>query len=182
MREYTLETVWPIPPADVQAEVIAFWLKESALSEGKARERADQLLVICRDDDRKIAGVSTALPILVDSLGLRCYFFRAFIGRSHRVRGLRSTKLIHRLVRQSYAVLNDRYQRGFDSSVVGLYLEIENPSIQRRRDELVWSDDGANVVFIGLLPNGHHARVCYFDNARIPQSLLPKSARERRLE
>lgn len=168
MRQYTFESVWPSPSADIREEAVSFWLEESALSKGKAMERARQLLVVCRDAEGTIAAVSTAIPSLVKTLGLHCFYFRAFVGRAHRAQGLRGSKVIHKLVHESYDVLNDRFQRGIDSHCVGLHLEIESRSIQRHRNELVWTDDGANVVFLGVLPNGRQSRVWYFEKAKLP--------------
>ena len=169
MGEFVFECVWPDPTAEVQAEAVHFWLAESALSQGKAIERAVQLLIVCRGADGRVAAVSTALPSHVESLGLRCFYFRAFVGQLHRARGLRSSKLIHRLVYESYGVLNQRFHQGIDPDVFGLYLEIENSSILRNRNELVWSDLGANITYIGVLPDGRHARVWYFEDARLPR-------------
>jgi hypothetical protein len=168
MGEYSFEAVWPSPSDAIRTEVVEFWLRESALPEGKAVERAAQLLVVCRDAGGAVAAVSTVVPSRAPTLGLRCFYFRALVGRTHRARGLRGSKLIYRLIRASYDALNERFQRGIDRDIVGLYLEVENPSVQRHRNELVWTDLGANIVFVGALPGGRHARVWYFDNAKIP--------------
>jgi hypothetical protein len=167
-RTYCCQTVWPDPPGHVRAEAVAFWLRESALSEGRACERAPQLVAVCRDAAGNLAAVSTALPTLVPRLGLRCFFFRAFVGRAHRTRGLRPSRLIQQLLLHSYEALNRRFQQGRDPDVVGLYLEIENARIVRHRRELVWSDLGANIIFVGVLPGGRQARVWYFDGAKLP--------------
>jgi hypothetical protein len=170
MAEYSFETVWPNPSDHVRTEAADFWLEESALSAGKAVERAGQLLVVGRDFDETIAAVSTAVPSFAAIIGLRCFYFRAFVGQAHRARGLCGSKLIYRLIRKSYDALNERYQQGIDPDVVGLYLEVQNPSAQRHRHQLVWTDQGANIVFVGTLPGGRHARVWYFDHAKIPRN------------
>ena len=176
MCRYTFETVWPNPAKNTRDEVVDFWLEERVLAQGKAEERAAQLLVVCRHIDGVVAAVSTAMPTFVERLGLRCFYFRAFVGPAHRVRGLRSSKVIHQLVRKSYDALNARFQQGIDVDCVGLYLEIENPNLQRHRNELIWTDDGASVVFVGISPGGHHARIWYFDKAKLPRpvsNMLP---------
>ena len=168
MHEYSYKTVWPSPSEDVRAAVVDFWAKESALSKGQAVGRAGQLVVVCRNTDGMVAAVSTAVPDFARHLGLWCFYFRAFVGRAHRARGLRGSKLIHRLIRNSYDALNERFQQGIDPDVVGLYLDVENPSAQRHRNELIWTDLDANIVFVGMLPGGRHARVWYFDHAKVP--------------
>ena len=168
MEQYSYEVVWPNPSDATRTNVVDFWLQESALAKGKAIERAEQLLVVCRDLDGKVAAVSTVVPSIVSTLGLRCFYFRAFVGRDHRTKGLRASHLIYRLIRQSYDALNERFQTGIDPDVVGLYMEVENRSVQRHRNERIWTDLGANLVFVGRLPGGRHARVWYFENAKIP--------------
>ena len=98
-NRYSFESVWPDPSTEICAEAVDFWVQENALSEGKAMERASQLLIACRDCDGNIAAVTTVVPSLVATLGLRCFYFRAFVGRKHRALGLKGSKLIYQLIR-----------------------------------------------------------------------------------
>ena len=168
MNDYRFEVVWPNPPDELRDEVIRFWLNESAITEGVGRERAAQLVVVGRDPSGHVAAVSTAQPCHIANLGFRCFFFRSFVGRDHRVVGLRPTGLIQRLIHTSYQHLNARFQQGLDADVLGLYFEIENKSTARNRRELVWTDLGANIVFVGILPQERQARAWYFESARLP--------------
>ena len=167
MSQFTFETAWPNPPHDIRDEVVEFWGREGVLSHGQASERAAQLLIVCRRSTGAVAGVSTAMPTFVERLGLRCFYFRSYIGKPYRTQGLRRLRIIHQVIRRSYDVLNTRFQQGIDKEMVGLYMEIENRSVKRLRNELVWTDLGANIVFTGMSPNGHHTRVWYFDRARL---------------
>ncbi len=72
------------------------------------------------------------------------------------------------ILHESYRVLNQRYRDGLDRDVLGLYAEMENPSIRRNRNEAVWQDDGMNFVYIGKTPDGKHQRVWYFGGRRVP--------------
>ncbi len=112
-------------------------------------------------------GVSTAVRLFVQQLGVECFYYRTFIAPVARVRGLRSTNLGWQVLHASYRVLNDRFQQGFDRQVLGLYAEIQNRSIMRHRREAVWQDDGMNFVFIGRTAEGNHCRVWYFEKACI---------------
>lgn len=169
MNRYVIQRVWPDAEASIQREVVDFWLREAAMPEGRALERASQLVVIGRTKDaQEVAGVTTVLRCFQDQLGFECYFFRAFVGKAHRARGLRSTQLIQRLIRETYDVLNERYQSGCDPEVPGLYFEIENSNVVRNRTELVWRDCDANVVYIGTSPSNRQRRIWYFQNAVLP--------------
>lgn len=117
---YQLEAVWPTPPSNVREEVVRFWTAENALpSRSDAEERAFQLLVVARDVDGHVAGVSTAVRTFVPQLGFDCFFYRTFVGQKHRTRGLRSTKLFWNILLASYRLLNERFLRGNDPGVLG---------------------------------------------------------------
>lgn len=166
---YQLENVWPKPSGTVREEVVNFWLAESALPNRPiAEERAHQLLVVTRNENGEVAGVSTAVPALIPQLGFECFYYRTFVGSAARTRGLRSTKLFWRILLESHRLLNERFLRGCDPGVPGLYAEIESPSMMRSRSDLVWRDEGMNAVYIGRTQDGRHIRVWYFDGARIP--------------
>ena len=166
--DYRLEPVWPTPTADVQQDVVRFWLAESALpSLASAQARAPELLVVARDPNGQIAGVSTAVRVFVSQLGFECFYYRTFVGRAHRARGLLSTGVFWSLLRTSYGVLNERFRHGRDPGVLGIYAEIENASLMRVCEEAVWQDQGMNAVYIGRTPDGRHVRVWYFDSARV---------------
>jgi hypothetical protein len=166
---YQLEGVWPTPSDSVREEVVKFWHTELPMSDLTAtQERAHQLLVVARDPDGHVAGVSTALRMRVDRLGFKCFFYRTFVGMVHRTRGIRSTELVWDILQESYRILNNRFHLGFDPDTLGVYAEMENSTIMRVRNEAVWQDNGMNFVFIGKTQNGQHIRVWYFDGARIP--------------
>ena len=166
---YIFESVWPDPSEPTRQDVIEFWRAEGALSVGAAAERASQLLVVCREKiDNHIAAVSTVLPHFLAQLELNCFYFRSYVGVKHRVRGIQASPLIQHLLLASYSELNQAHKSGRTSGEVGLYMEIQNQSILRHRRELVWNDRGANIVFVGKLPGGGHARIWYFEHATLP--------------
>jgi hypothetical protein len=166
---YQLDAVWPTPSAAVRADVVRFWLAEGALpNRPTAEERAHQLLVVAREPNGRVAGVSTAVRAIVPQLGFQCFFYRTFVGRAHRTHGLRSTGLFCRILLESYRVLNERFRRGIDPDVLGGYSEIESTSIMQACKDVIWQDSGMNAVYIGRTQDGRHIRVWYFDGARIP--------------
>lgn len=166
--DYSIEIVWPKPTEGVRVEVVGFWAKESAVAPDEAAPRSRQLACVARNASGEIAGVSTAKAVVVPQLGFSCFNYRSFVGRRHRTIGLKSTDLARRLLFDSYHTLNTRYASGRDPEVLGLFIEVENRSAMRRRNELVWNDFGANVVYVGRSARGCHCRVWYFEGARLP--------------
>lgn len=166
--DYHIESVWPQATPEIQAQVVQFWQDQGAIpNAAQARERASELLLVVHTPDKQIAAVSTARSVLVRQLGLPCYYYRMFVARDHRSHGLATTDIVRQVLFRSYQTLNARFVAGTDRDCVGLYMEIENPSVQRNRNETIWQDFGANAVYIGKTPAGHHARVWYFEGSRI---------------
>lgn len=167
---YELKCVWPSPAELVQERVIRFWKAEGALPHSSAAgDRARQLLVVANDAAGNVAGVSTAVRMTVPQLGFDCFYYRTFVGKDSRARGLRSTGLVWDILRESYRLLNRRFSQGIDCEVLGIYAEMENRSIMRNCRDAIWRDVGTNFVFIGRTPEGRHQRVWYFDGAKIPR-------------
>ena len=171
---YQFATVWPEASTTVREDVVRFWLDESALpNRAAAEERAHQLVVVAEDANGQVAGVSTAARAFIHQLGFECFYYRTFVGRANRTQGSRGTKLFCEILLTSYRFFNERFARGCDPGVLGLYAEIESQSIMRVRSELVWRDSGMNVVYVGRTPDGRHQRGWYFDGARVPGYALP---------
>ena len=125
---------------------------------------------MARDNSGAIVGTSTAIPVHIERLGFRCFFYRSYVRPDYRIRGVRSTGVVWEILRASHQHLNERFRHGHDSDVLGLYLEIENPSIAKDHSELMWHGEGMNVVYIGSTSDGHPIRTWYFDKARAPQN------------
>lgn len=168
LAAYQMVSVWPAPDHITKCAVEDFWLAEHAMPPEAIATRSQELVIVAYHPCGAVAAVSTAVPVYVPQLELTCFYYRTYVGRVHRVIGVRSTQLAWRVLAESYRVLNARYQNGIDPSVKGLYLEIENRSLMRLRNETIWKDFGANAVFIGRNPDGQHCRVWYFEGTRIP--------------
>lgn len=144
-------------------------MHEAQLPLADAVERSQQLVAIAQTSAADIAATCTAFPIMIESLGFKCFYYRTFVGRRHRSIGLWSEQLAYRMLVKSYHLLNDRFRAGCDQDVLGVYLEIENPKIQKIRSEPVWQSGGVQFVYVGKTASqGKHCRAAYFDGARIP--------------
>lgn len=162
---YRLYSVWGQPSESDREDVTQFWIDNGAFESISANsERAKQLVVVARDLTGAVAGVSTAVPRMVDQLGFRCFYYRTFVGTGHRNMAVLSKEILL----YSYEILAHCFQRGEDADVLGLFLEIENADIMRHLNYAVWELDGMNVVYIGKSRRGFHCRVWYFGGARVP--------------
>jgi hypothetical protein len=167
--DYQFEAAWPCPTPELFSDVVRFWTAESALSVDVALQRARQLLVVARTSQRVVAAVSTAVRVHVRQLGFECFYYRTYVGRRHRARGLVGTGLLQTVARKSFDVLEARFLSGIDRDVLGIYMETENRKLMRVWNVPVWQEMGANIVYIGRTPEGCDMRVWYFAGARLPR-------------
>ena len=82
---YEYQNVWKRITPELAEEITAFWVAESALPKGaKPDARAQQVVVIMRDDKGAIAAVSSAVPRVVPRLRQVLYYYRTFCGAADR--------------------------------------------------------------------------------------------------
>ena len=165
---FTLSNVWPAPDGATRQSIIDFWSANEAMPASgpqSGARRSQQVVVIAREQQTgEIAGVSTAVATHIDFLGFPCFYYRTFVAPEHR----KSWVLSKEIFLNSYRILNERFQEGHNSDVLGLIIEVQNEDLQRHLNYAVWALDGMNVVYVGKSPQGVHRRVWYFEGARIP--------------
>ncbi len=72
---YQLSPVWPEPADEIRDEFLRFGTG-AVTNAATAQERSRQLLVVTRDVDGHVVGVSTAVRVLVHQLGFECFYYR----------------------------------------------------------------------------------------------------------
>lgn len=147
-------------PALVE-KVIELWVAQKVLNETQAEKRAEELLIVATDiETDDIVGVCTTYLASPIALRMPLWHFRTFVAPNYRQNDI-AFHLLH-LARDFHEA---QYTAGADTRGRGLYMEIENPIIQRHRNEAVWPS--SKMVFVGYNSAGHHCRVHYFPGARI---------------
>lgn len=142
-------------------QVTELWVTQKVLTETQARQRAEELLFVAIDDKNdEIAGVCTTYLRTPPTLKMPLWHFRTFVAPDYRQKDV-AFHLLHLAIEYH----ESRFISDVDSSGRGLYMEIENPIIQRYRNEAVWPSSG--MVFVGCNARGDHCRVRYFPGAKI---------------
>ncbi len=158
---FRIENVRQPPKAQRQEQAVAMWLREGVLPEAEARRRAAELLMVAVDEhDPALVGVCTTYLQMHAGLRLPLWYFRVFVAPDHRGRDI-GFHLLH-AARDFH---EQQFTSGSDVSGCGLYMEIENPIIQKYRNEAVWPS--SRMTFIGYNARGDHCRVYYFPGARL---------------
>ncbi|MEQ9468556.1 MAG: hypothetical protein RLN88_14185 [Ekhidna sp.] len=140
-------------------EVINFWVAENALNEDQARKRVDQIALIARGDDNQVIGVSTMAKRLYEPIGKTFWVFRAFVAEGHRQQGV-----VLQLISEAKEHLNNRFNEGKDSDVIGILLKVQSPILMKHFPQATWPR--TQFHFVGI-EDGCHIRISYFDGAKI---------------
>lgn len=170
MSGLSLQRAWLRSDHAQAMDAVAFWLRHGALPSDEAWRRTSELVAlarIARDDDAEaeVSGISTATAIHCPLLDLPMYYLRMFIAPRHR-----RPEVARELLAESVRVLTPRHrarQHAADTPR-GIWLEMQNPKIDRAIRDLVWRVREFDFVYIGCSADGMVSRACYFPDARLP--------------
>lgn len=141
---------------ELAQEIIAFWTEEKALPKDEKPEvRAQQAVIAMRDEQGKIAAVSTAVIRVIPRLRQPMYYYRTFCAEQYRGK---NTSIP--MMKASQQALLD-YNLTLDKpKAIGILIEIENNLIASHYNEAFWPQTGFS--FIGYSPRGFILRAYYF--------------------
>lgn len=157
--KHTIHFVYQQLSQKEKNEIIQFWIMEGALNKEQADKRVDQVVMVAKDEDGRILGVSTILKYVYKPIGQQFWFFRAFVGAKSRHQGI---ALQFTLEVKSH--LNQRFEEGKDSDVVGILMKVESPILKKTLPQGTWKR--SQFHFVGK-ENDAHVRISYFENATI---------------
>jgi hypothetical protein len=149
-----------------EADVIAFWEREGAMTADVAAERVSEVAFVATDADGQIAGVSTLFRRWTPQLRTDMWHLREFVGRDHR-----HSQVARRLMRETRVHVEERFASGEDTGAPGILGEIENESVKTGWPLAVWEhpvSPGKRWYFLGENARGDHLRVLFFDGAKAP--------------
>lgn len=160
--------VWNQVGPELERELARFWIDHKAmLDEGKAAERAAQVVCIARDG-ATLVGVSTAYARIVPMLRQPMYYLRMYLAPEVRDQDL------------SYSVLNASFEAIEKQELakekllcLGVILSIQNQRLARHYNEAYWPI--TKFTFAGVSPEGQDLRVRYFEGVRLPPPVLLKA-------
>ncbi len=158
---YEYQNVWKHITPELAEEITAFWIAEKALPKSaKPDARAQQVVVVMRDDQGAIAAVSSAVARVVPRLRQVLYYYRTFCGAAHR-----GNKTSIPMMQATQKALME-YNLGLPKpEAIGVIIEIENTMIAGHYTEAFWPQTGFS--FIGYSPRGLPLRVHYFPGFKL---------------
>jgi hypothetical protein len=142
---------------ETEAEILAFWAENAALSDEEARRRLAEVVCILRQDGQ-VAGVSSAYPAQVPIIGGRRFWIYRNLLRSDL------GDQFPDMVRATFYALEPEFD-GAKGSPIGVCALIADAEERRRRPQVEWEDP--RMIYAGYLEDGRQVRIAYFEGAEI---------------
>ncbi|HWS40874.1 MAG TPA: hypothetical protein VN247_06255 [Arenimonas sp.] len=153
---FTYEDIWQKITPELAQEIIAFWTEEKALpKDSKPEARAQQAVIAMRDEQGKIAAVSTAVIRVIPRLRQPMYYYRTFCAEKYR-----NNNTSIPMMKASQQALLDYNLKLEKPEAIGVLIEIENNFIATHYNEAFWPQTGFS--FIGYSQRGLILRAYYF--------------------
>lgn len=162
-----LQRAWQRQNQRLALDAVALWLRHGVLSTEIAWQRSSELVAAARlpasGEAGELIGVSTAVVTWCPLLDLPMYFLRVFVAPGHR-----HPRVARELLAESVRTLSPAQPPVAGDAPRGVWLEIQNPKIDRAIRDLVWRVRGLDFVYIGCSASGQVSRAHYFRGARLP--------------
>lgn len=158
-QEITIENVWTNKSARQVQEIIDFWNDHKAIPPSEdISKRAQQVVIVARNENSKIVGVTTSYLKNYTPLKSKLFVFRGMIAPDYRVPGL-----FIKITNETIQVL-EKFSKSIDANErpVGLIAEMENHQLKKARS----TKTPTGMTLIGFSKKENPIYVYYFRGAR----------------
>lgn len=157
--DLTIQVVWESKSSELVKEIVATWEEAKALPKNvDATTRAQEVVLVVRDNSQKIVGITTAKNRLYAHLKNELYFIRGFIVPKFRIPGLFARMIIQTLNTLESDFLNSSEEK----RPIGAIAEVENSRLKQANVTRLTS----GMTLLGFSPKDHPVYVYYFKGAR----------------
>ena len=155
------ENVWNNVDEPLVKELTALWMNENVLAdESAAKERAQQVVCIGRDEDGKIAGVCTIYKQQNQRIGYPFYYYRSLVRSDARQHGVAGHLIVN-----AWNHMQSLTVDGQVDECVGFCVIVENEHLLKNKKEAVWPL--SKLMYIGPNATGQPMRIRYFEGATL---------------
>lgn len=145
---------------EIGANVIALWTESARLSVAEAERRLQELVLVLTYKTGAVIGVSTAAKTHFPQIHNYVYAYRCFIHPEFRAPALDTQMIVRTKNHLQGLSMNDN-----ENKCVGIMVVVQNEILKSQWKQAVWQ--GADMIYVGNTPKGHHIRIGYFKGARI---------------
>jgi hypothetical protein len=160
VADFVFQVVDNTFPAHLESEVVTMWIQHAGLEPAEAHRRIKELVLVLTDKSGQVLGVSTVVKTHVPQLQNYVYLYRCFI-----IPGFRAPALDTQMIVRTKNYLENVSKNETEKKCVGIMIVIQNETIKKNWRQGVWP--GADMIYMGNTPEGHHLRIGYFKGARI---------------
>ena len=163
IKNFTLVPVGGQYADTLRNEAITFWKNEGVIAANVIEERANQLVMIARNEESEVIATSTAAKVKVKLLNDNwLYQYRCYVKPDFRVVGFD----VH-LTTESLKLLEAQSKMESTEAAIGVLVVVENPNLTKSsiHRAAVWR--AYKMYFIGYNSKGQPIRVYYFKGAKI---------------
>jgi hypothetical protein len=161
IKNVTYENLWRKDLGELKKEVLTMWKQHNpGFEEGKAEERASQIVWVAKNEFDQVIGVSTAFKVYIKQFRNFMYSIRVMVLPEYR-----SQKLATDLLVKSRDFLESIHQEDLPDPPIGMITLVENELLKKNKREAIWP--ASKMVYAGNSNKGHHIRVYYFKGATI---------------
>jgi hypothetical protein len=160
-KNISYENLWRKDLGELKKEVITMWRQHNpGLEEEKAEERANQIVLVVKNEFEQVIGVSTAFKVYIKQFRNFMYSIRVMVLPEYR-----SQKLATDLLVKSRDFLESIHQEDLPDPPIGMITLVENELLKKNKREAIWP--ASKMIYAGNSSKGHHIRVYYFKGATI---------------
>ncbi|MCB0492196.1 MAG: hypothetical protein KDC93_07250 [Cyclobacteriaceae bacterium] len=160
-KNISYENLWRKDLGELKKEVITMWRQHNpGLEEEKAEERANQIVLVVKNEYEQVIGVSTAFKVYIKQFRNFMYSIRLMVLPEYR-----SQKLATDLLVRSRDFLESIHQEDLPDPPIGMITLVENELLKKNKREAIWP--ASKMIYAGNSSKGHHIRVYYFKGATI---------------
>jgi len=160
VSDFSFQVVEGPVSEEIAAKVITLWTESAKISAREAERRLHELVLLLTYKSGEIIGVSTAVKTHFPQIHNYVYAYRCFIHPEFRAPAL-DTQMIVRTKNH----LQELCAVDIENKCVGIMVVVQNEILKNQWKQAVWQ--GADMIYVGNTPKGHHIRIGYFKGARI---------------
>lgn len=134
IKNVTYENLWRKDLGELKKEVVTMWKQHNpGFEEAKAEERANQIVLVAKNEFDQVIGVSTAFKVYIKQFRNFMYSIRLMVLPEYR-----SQKLATDLLVRSRDFLESIHQEDLPDPPIGLITLVENELLKKNKREAIW--------------------------------------------
>jgi len=154
---FSFQIIWQKVSEELTEEIVSVWKSLNVLPKNvNPRERAKEVVLLARNKENQIVGITTAKTLYYSPIKNELFFFRGLI-----VPGFRIPGLFMNMVTETIQVLEEHFNNS-GSSPIGVFTEIENKRMQQANVTRLKS----GMILIGFSERDNPIYVYYFKGSR----------------